>query len=325
MKKITLSAIVIASFLFAGTGCLKDKEFENEEYGIQVKDVKGVAFPLAPSSPVIGSINSQATAQDFQLPNVVLNQEGAAASDVTVTITPNNALIAEAMAADPSLNLTELPATAYTVSTLNVVIPAGQKFSDAFKLTIPNSASLDPNNTYALGFSITAVSAGYTIAANQKDIVVGFAIKNKYDGVYSLRFRSTGWAAYGIADNAPSTEYETVVDMETTGANSVDLYNNYFAAYLLPGFTGGLGTVSGPTAFGVTTPRFIFDTNTDALIDVVNTTPDDGRGRFLELNPDVTDSRYDPASKIIYASFIMKQNGRPNQVFYDTLTFVRER
>lgn len=324
MKKITLSAIVIASFLFAGTGCLKDKEFESEEYGTQIKDVKGVAFPLAPSSPIIGSINSQTTTQDFQLPNVVLNQEGAAATDVTVTITPNNGLIADAMAADPALDLTELPSSAYSISTLSVVIPAGQKFSDVFKLTIPNSASLDPNNTYALGFSITAVSAGYTIAANQKDVVVGFAIKNKYDGVYSLRFRSTGWAAYGIADNAPSREYATLVDMETTGASSVDLYNNFFAAYLLPGFTGGLGTVSGSTAFGVTTPRFIFDAS-DALVNVVNTTPDDGRGRFLELNTAVTDSRYDPATKTIYASFIMKQNGRPNQVFYDTLTFVRER
>lgn len=325
MKKITLSIIVIASFLFAGTGCLKDKEFENEEYGIQIKDIKGVAFPLAPSSPIIGSINSQTTTQDFQLPNVVLNQEGVAASDVTVTISPNNGLIAEAMAEDPTLVLTELPATAYSVSTLSVVIPKGAKFSDAFKLTIPNSASLDPNNTYALGFSITAVSAGYTIAANQKDIVVGFAIKNKYDGVYSLRFRSTGWAAYGIADNAPSQEYETVVDLETTGANTVDLFNNYFQAYLLPGFTGGVGTVSGSTAFGATTPRFVFDTNTDALIDVINTSPPDARNRTLEINTAVPDSRYDPATKTIYASFIMKQTGRPNHIFYDTLTFVRER
>jgi Domain of unknown function (DUF1735) len=307
------------------SSCLKDKGFEDNDYGIDIEDIKGVAFPLAPSSPVIRSINSQTTTQDFECPNITLEQEGAAASDVTVTVTLNNALVAAAMAADPTLNLTVLPADAYTIPTTSIVIPAGQKFSDALKLSIPNSSTLDPTLTFAVGFTITAVSPGYTIAANQKDIVVGFSIKNKYDGIYSLRFRSTGWAAYGIADDAPSEEYETEVDMETSGANSNRLFNNYFGDYLLPGFTGGLGTVTGPTGFGVTAPEFVFDLNTNALIDVRNTAPPDARNRTLAINPAVTDSRYDPNTKTIYASFIMGQTGRPNQIFYDTLTFERER
>jgi len=325
MKRILIIAASALTLSVLVSSCLKDKGFEDGEYGTDVKEIKGVAFPLAPSSPVIKSINSQTTTQDFQVPNITLEQEGAAASDVTVTVTLNNALVADAMAADPTLNLTVLPADAYTISTTSIVIPAGQKFSDALKLNIPNSSSLDPTLTFAVGFSITAVSSGYTIAANQKDIVVGFSIKNKYDGVYNLRFRTTGWGAYGIADDAPSEEYATEVDMETSGANSNRLFNNYFGDYILPGFTGGAGNVAGYTAFGATSPEFVFDLNTNALIDVRNTALPDARNRTLAINPAVTDSRYDPATKTIYASFLMGQTGRPNQVFYDTLTFVSER
>lgn len=321
MKRIlTISAAAIALSVVVSS-CLKDKTFEDQEHGIQVAEVKAVAFPLAASSPVLGSINSQTTSQEFQLPNITLEQEGNATSDVTVTVALKNSLVDDANAADPSLGLTILPATDYTVSTTSVVIPAGSKFSDALKLIIPNSATLDPTATYALGFTITAVSSGYTIAANQKELVVGFSIKNKYDGVYTMKIQSRGWAAYGISDDPePSYEYPEDFDFITVGASSNSILSNYRGDNLLPAFSTG----GGPTAFGATTPLFVFDAS-DKLIDVRNTTPDDGRGRACELNPAVTDSRYDPATKTVYAAFIMKQNGRPNQYFYDTLTFTHER
>lgn len=320
MKRILVIAVSAVTISVAVTGCLKDKGLEDQNYGTVISEKKAVAFPLAASSPVLGSINSQTTTQDFQLPNITLEESGVAASDVTVTVALNNTLVADAIAADPTLDLTVLPADAYSVSTTSVVIPKGSKFSDALKLIIPNSSTLDPTATYAVGFSITAVSAGYQIAANQKDVVVGFSIKNKYDGVYTARIRTTGWAAYGIADNA-TYDYPEDFDFATVGANSNSLASNFRGDNLLPAFSA----TGGATAFGATSALFVFDVATDKLIDVQNTQPDDGRGRRLEINTAVPDSRFDPATKIIYAAFIMKQNGRPNQFFYDTLTFVRER
>jgi len=292
MKKITLSLLVIASLLFAGTGCLKDKKFEAQEYGTQIADIKGVAFPLAASSPIIGSINSQATAQEFQLPNVVLNQEGKAATDVTVTITPNNALIAEAMAADPTLDLTELPADAYTVSTLSVVIPAGQSFSDVFKLTIPNSTLLDPTATYALGYSITAVSAGYTIAANQKDVVVGFAIKNQYDGIYSVesglvtRYTAPGVPA-GDAISGP-LDGNPDVYLITSGATTLSIPPAGFVGALY--WSGGGSQVAGIDGLRI---------NVDGSNQVTVTSS----GNATLTNWAGKDNYYDPATKTFYLAF----------------------
>jgi hypothetical protein len=315
MRKIAVSIIGAASFMLVGTGCLKDDGFEAQKYGIEIAEVKGVAFPQANSSPLMGSINSQTTAQDIQGPYVTLEQVASATSNVTVTIALKPELVA---AADP--DFTVLPDGSYTLSTTSVVIPAGSKSSDVIKINIPNSASLDPVKTYALGLTISAADQGYTVASNQKEVVVAFTIKNKYDGVYTLRVRTTGWAAYGIADGATYT-YPEDFDIITVGANSVSSFSNYRGDNLLPAFSA----TGGATAFGATTPLFIFDNGTNKLTDVQNTTPDDGRGRKLEINPAITDSRYDPATKMIYAAFIMKQNGRPNQYFYDTLTYVKAR
>jgi hypothetical protein len=70
---------------------------------------------------------------------------------------------------------------------------------------------------------------------------------------------------------------------------------------------------------------FTFDVATDKLVSVTNTTPDDGRGRAFFLNPAITTSRYDPATKTIYAAYMLKQNGRPDMAIYDTLTFKKLR
>jgi hypothetical protein len=324
MKKISFIILSSAALLLTGTGCLKDKAFEAQQYGIQVAEVKGVAFPQASKEQVVaGSINSQTTPSVIQGPYITLEEDAVAATDVTVTVQLNDALITAANT-DLDLALEPIPAGSYTLSSLSVVIPAGQKLSDALKITVPNSTLLDPTITYALGFTITAVDKGYTIAGNQKNIVIAFSIKNKYDGVYKLKLRSTGWAAYGIADGV-AAEYSGTFDFITVGANSNSTFSSARQDNLLPAFAGNTTAVTGYTAFGATTPLFVFDNATNALTDVINTTPDDGRGRTLEINPAVTDSRYDPTSKVIYASFIMKQNGRPNQIFYDTLTYIKER
>lgn len=232
---------------------------------------------------------------------------------VDVTFVKNPALIGQ-FNTKFGTSYAELNADAFSVPTYKVTIPADQNeayipikiFTDKVSLTQANM----------LAFSITDAS-GETISTNFQNIVFPIGVKNKYDGVYSVKSLSTGWGAYGIADGPPSFSYPAPgIGLVTAGANSVSTLAYNFGWNLLYAFTAS----GSATGFGATTPRFVFDPATNKLTSVVNTTPDDGRGRVLLLNPAVTDSRYDPATKKIYAAFIMKQNGRPDQFRYDTLT-----
>ena len=197
-----------------------------------------------------------------------------------------------------------------------VIIPKGK--SQAFvHVTITASPTFDFTVSYALPLSIKSSSYG-AVSANFGTEINTYVVKNQYDGKYSLQIKTTGWAAYGISDNDPGT-YPGGMEMVSAGANSVSFYNGTTGlSDLEPAFTANN---LGATGFGATTPLFTFDPTTNNLTSVVNTTPDDGRGRTLYLNPAVTDSRYDPSSKTIYAAYIMTQNSRPNQFIYDTLVY----
>lgn len=213
----------------------------------------------------------------------------------------------------------EMNADAFSVPTYKVTIPADQNEAYIPIKIFTDKVSLTQENM--LAFSISDAS-GETISSNYQNIVFPIGVKNKYDGVYSVRSLATGWGAFGISDGPPVFSYPAPgIGLITAGANSVTTwaYNN--AWNLLYAFT----TSGGSTGFGATTPKFVFDVNTNKITDILNTTPDDGRGRFLLLNPAVTDSRYDPATKKIYAAFIMKQNGRPDMLRYDTLTYTGPR
>lgn len=320
MSKASILLTLAAGFvLTTGTGCLKDKGFEKGEYGIDVDEVKGVAFPQA-SKGISASITAQAADITLQGPFVTLEQSGTAASDVTVTLALNNSLVTDA-------GYSLFPAGTINLNSMTVTIAAGQKFSDAIRFVISNSVQLDPDLEYGLGLTIASVDAGYTVAANQRDILFTLAVKNKYDGNYSLRIKTVGWSAFSISDNLPGTwpsnDDGTSIGMVTKGKASVRLFDYWaFGDFIQVAFTAGN---AGETGFGATAPRFIFDPATDQLVDVVNDIPDDGRGRVFELNNAITDSRYDPNTKTIYAAYLLKQNGRPDMLIYDTLTYVSPR
>jgi Domain of unknown function (DUF1735) len=321
MRKIVLYTLA-ASLVITMAGCLKDKGFEDQKYGIQIKEMKGVAFPESPSSPIVVGLNSQTAAQTVQGPYITLEEDKPAAKDVKVTIALNNALVTAA-------GYTVLPVGSFSASTLNVTIPAGEKFSDVIKLTFPNTSLLDATLEYAIGFTITTADQGYSIASNMKEVLFVFTIKNKYDGVYKLTLRVDGWAAYGISSGATAV-YPANFELITAGANAVTinaLPPSGFAN-LQPGFTGGVGSITGATGFGATTPKYSFDIATDKAISVVNTTPDDGRGRTLFLDPASTTSGYtfvSPAPKTIKLEYFMTQTGRPNQKITALYEYVRAR
>jgi len=232
---------------------------------------------------------------------------------LTVTIAKNSALITSHNT-QFGTNYQELGATSWSLDSYSVTIDA-DKNEATFPLKIFTS-KVDLSKENMLAFTITDAS-GETISSNYKNILLPIGVKNRFDGIWDLTIKSVGWGAYGIADN--QTFHWGEFQLITAGVNSVTTENGFNSA-LLPAFTAS----GGATQFGATAPRFTFDA-TNKLVAVKNDIPDDGRGRVLVMNPAVTDSRYDAATKKMYLSFIMKQNGRPDQFFYDTLSYIGPR
>ncbi len=316
MKKILISSIAFLGLGVLSTGCLKDKGFENNEYGYQqVEDTRAVAMAQANTrkSNAVKAIDADQGAYSFY---VTYEGPTLAPADITGTIVVDNTIL------DQYPEVTPLPAGTYRVDP-TFTIQAGQR-ADTLGVTIQNASALDPNLIYGVGVRLNTVDGGYEIPANLRSIAFTFTIKNRYDAIYDLTILTRGWAAYGISENEalvyPSDDDGNTIGMFTTGANKVSLFNYYWGEGIQPGFTSG----GAATAFGAAWPEFEFDLATDRLINVVNLLPDDGRGRVFAMNPAVTTSRFDPATRTIYAAYLLKQNGRPDLEIYDTLTFHAE-
>jgi hypothetical protein len=334
MKKYFVNSfLTMASVGLLGvmTGCLKDKDYDNgliqsvhntggDQKIVEIKLTAGDA-----SNVLLTSFDAISHDTTVNFIPVNLASPIPAQEDIKVTLVQNNTLVADFNSANGTGYLVP-PANMFTlVNGLTVTIPKGS-------LTGYLQVKLKPSDfvgsDWALGYAIASIDKpGYLISGNLSTGMVAFGIKNKYDGDYSLRIKTVGWTAYGIADGVAAT-WPSNIALITAGANSVTPFDYLRGDDLQFAFTGTTnvpGTLGSPTAFGATTPIFIFDPATDKITDVHNTTPDDGRGRFLHLNAAITDSRYDPTTKTIYAAYIMTQNGRPDQQIYDTLHYVGPR
>ncbi len=328
MKKILSSSLILATLAVAFTGCLKDKGFDNHTYGINDPDTQppGVGFPLgATAKNTIGLDAGVATNQAID--NVVwVNLEGGspAKSDVHVTLVLNDALRVAYNAANGT-NILQMPAAFYNLS-LNLVIPAGAT-GGMVPINIPSTVPLDPSNSYGLGITITSVDGGYRIAQNLKNLFLEFTLKNKYDGTYAAKIRTQGWAAYGITDEPVFYDWgppgTATIFLITGGPNAVRFFDDWGFGDFIQVCKTGVGG-GGSSGFGATAPRYTFNTATNNLVDVSNDIPDDGRGRKFRINPAVVfpaGNFWNPATRLILASYIMSQNGRPDQTIDMILTY----
>src|ERR1700712_3667046 len=134
MKKILMASFAFAALALLGTGCLKDKGFNNQQYGLVVPDQKGVSFPQSRSvSSILYGIVSSVNADSVKGPFISL-ESAAQSSDIHLTLSVNDALVT----ADPTL--TVLPASEYTVD-LNRTIRAGFTL-DSVYVVLLHSANL---------------------------------------------------------------------------------------------------------------------------------------------------------------------------------------
>lgn len=315
----TAGVFVLLSTLLAS--CLKDSGFEDGEY--QLVDGPGttgseyISLPLASRRPNTMGLESKSGFQDVNLFKASYDNQSPAPEDISITLQQNNGLVT---ALDPNAGL--IPASEIQIPSQNLVITKGKFISDAFFQIKLNTENLDPNKKYGIGFSVASVSrSSVQIPANLKDIVFIFTLKNKYDGIYSARVRMDHPDDRDPAWTRTPYTYPYEIHLVTKGPATVEWINTAFAGdvgyhpLMTPGVSG----------FGATTVAHEFDPATDLLIDTYNAFPNPANGRAFEPNPAVTDSRYDPATKKIYAAFIMTQPGFAPMPIYDTLTFLRAR
>jgi len=245
MKNIFKLSFFGVAMTVAFSSCLKDKGFDNGDYGIQVIEKKGVSLPQSIAGSVDYGLLSSDVPQLLASPVVALETIGAQSSDVTVQFALKPSLVD----ADP--NLTLLPASAYT-SNLTATIKAGTLL-DTLEITIPRASDLDPNLTYGLGLELVSASNGFTVASNMKEALIRITVKNIYDGVYT----SNGYFYHPTAARAITNRAKSLT---TTGPNSVQAElgdlggSGYFAIFTVDQGTGALTISQAPGS----TPIAIF-------------------------------------------------------------------
>jgi len=307
-----LSMLAVGALML--TGCLKDSGFEDGTYGSITGNTEGgtfVSIPKANNRPNALGLESKAGLQSVDLFQFSYDNVNPAPAEVTATVAINNALIT-----DPAIVI--LPTTAYNIPSLVTKIAAGEYISEMFKFNI-NTGVLDPTKKYGIAFTLTSVNGGASIPANLKDVIFVFSIKNKYDGIYTIRC-SMDIAADRSPDWVRTTfDYPAQMYLITTGPKTVKYSNQAFAGG--PGYHPLLTPAT--SGFGQTETTLEFDAS-DNIIAVTNTWLNVTNGRSFVINNAVSGSKWTSAKKI-YASYIMNQTGFLPMPLFDTLTFVKAR
>src|SRR5215203_6195508 len=195
MKKLnSIKTILFLSGLSAMTlsSCLKDTLYD--EGKIQsvnpgnATNSKFIEIALTGTNTrnfLVLALNSSNTDTTFNLIPVILASGEAATEDINVTLVKDDALVTAYNTANGT-NFQVPPSNLYTVvNPGNVVtIPKGSN-TGYLQIKIKPSAFL--GTEYALGYKIGSVDKqGYAISGNLNQGIAGIAIKNKYDGIYSI-------------------------------------------------------------------------------------------------------------------------------------------
>jgi len=333
MKNIFKLTLIGAVMMTAFSSCLKDKGFDNGEYGIQVIEKKAISLPQAIGGTVNFALLSSDQSQVIAAPVFAIEAIGRQSSDVNVQF----ALAPNLVAADPSLTL--LPADQYSVN-LSGKIAAGQ-LVDTLEITIPRSANLDPNAIYGLGLELISADNGFQVASNMKQVLIKITVKNKYDGLYEV----TG--TFSDVSNATFTSrYPLEYQLVTTGPASVNVCME-INGEITPGYLFSAG--GGGSYYGSFGSQVAFDPATDVIADMRNYYgdpanaatgvghPGAGSGapnyaaantRRITLDPSGVNA-YDNATRTVKVKYFMLQPsvvpGGPRAFFDETWTYVGPR
>jgi hypothetical protein len=288
MKKISL--ILLAFTVVLATGCLKDKGFDNQEYGIKDPSgasTPGVGFNLKGGAGYIRTIGLDVSGNDQAIApsNVTIGYYTAtkAPKDIHVSIALDPSIIDDYNATNGT-TIQELDPAVYTLASQDLVIAAGNQ-NTAINMVVNSTLTLNPSTTYAIAFRIVSADNGVQIASNMDKNLLIFNIKNQYDGRYELTFTN-----FHPTLNPNELGATVEVEMWTSGPNSVKVYWPDNSGFFNPSIINGA-----LNAFGNQEPEYTIDPTTNAVT-VSNSA---AAGTVIYSMFPGYNSFYDPATKVI--------------------------
>ncbi len=286
MKKISL--ILLAFTVVLATGCMKDKGFDNQEYGIKDPSgtsTPGVGFNLKGGAGYIRSIGLDVSdvAQAIAADNLTIGYYAGsnAPKDINVSIALDPSIVDDYNATNGT-TIQLLDPSVYTIASQNLVIAAGRQ-NVPINMVVNSTLTLDPSTTYAIAFRIVNVDNGVKIASNMDKHLLIFNIKNKYDGRYELTFTNVHPTL-----NPTGLGGTVEVEMWTSGPNSVKIH--WEGSFYNPAILNGA-----LNAFASQEPEYTIDAATN-VVSVQNSFA--GAVTFYTMFPGYN-SFYDPATKVI--------------------------
>ncbi len=313
--KLFNKIIILSLFTTLFTGCLKDDSAiinpANTQNVIEFANTANLTSPTTSKYPLL-SVNI--IMQNTGTYNAVVSYSGAnnAPEDITVEVVGADPAILTAYNTQNKTTYLPLPAANYSFPQTKVVIPRGQRQVN-FPITLLNTDSLFGKN-YVLGLSIKSASSGI-ISGNFNNILYLMTGINKNDGIYLLKYK------FGANDRnydvTPVTWYYSDVTLVTASKNTVTLRNLNAGTSVTTG-THAAQSLGIPTSIAGFVPLLTFDLASNAITLVSNNS---GGAKTTNLDPSVTTSRFDPVSKSVFLSMILKEAGKADMVINDTLIF----
>ncbi len=166
-----------------------------------------------------------------------------------------------------------------------------------------------------IGFQI-AEAENAQISASKNQVAVEISAKNKWDGVYGIRYKLFHPTNANITGTGSISEWE----FPSSGPTSIDWD---FATVFIDFSSGGLsyfGDAAGPSL------QVRITVNPDNTVSLSNVGP---RAAALSFPPLIVPAgvtnRYDPVAKKFYIAYTWTPTGAGTREKYDTLTFIRPR
>ena len=313
--KLYHKLLLFCAFSFSLSSCLKDDSLMDPDKTENVLEFANTANLTSPATSKLPLLSVNIVMDPNSIYKAAVNYTGAhtAPQDITVEVgvadstviktynTINNRIGANAYVM--------VPANLYTIPSTKVVIPKGTQRVD-FPIVFPSPDLLYGKN-YVIPLTIKSASSG-VISGNFGTMLYLLTGINRTDGTYTLKFRFGG-NDRGYDLNANAWYYADVL-MVTTGPTTAVLRNPYTGA------SNNHASVSSglPTFIAGFIPQFTIDPASNKITNIINSS---AGTKTAVPNPAVTDNRFDPSTKNLYASFILKETGKPDMIINDTLIY----
>lgn len=310
----TVYQLIGLILIMSSASCLKDKNIENQKYGmINLDQFDVIEVAKKNNDPRGVALESKDEIMNLDFLRVHLAAESPSKEDIAVTLDLSESQTKiDAYNAEHTTNYQLLTPDLYQLPNgLKATIPVGS--NDGFlKLNI-NPINLDPAKTYAIYFKIINVDKqGYPISGNFKDELIIISVKNQWHGKYKV----TGFCFHPTAPR-PIDEVKTLSTLGPVTMNA-PLGDLYSAGYYFKFDISNVNTLINWANLGSTPASFALissdnPSGTNQSLATIQYNQTIGQGEWVSSKYNNT---YDPATKIFWIHYSY-MGGNGAREFYE--------